>query len=76
MEDKEELLWERVTQKDNERPGETIRIVPIANNIGIHEERARDFSRKWKNDGYVDFAQAGYIRLTEKGREAELPKRD
>lgn len=76
MHDKEELLWERVKMEDRKRPGETIRVAKIGKHLGIHEEKSRDWARKWKNSGYCTFSTADYIRLTKKGQAADLPEED
>lgn len=57
LQHKEVELWERVLNEHDKRPGERIRIVPLAESIGLHPTQARQFSRTWKNRGWVDFNQ-------------------
>lgn len=71
VEPKEQLLWERLRQRSN--PGETVRLLEIAGNIGLHHQRAKQYSRKWQNNNLVVSRRGGdvYITLTEKGRKVE-----
>lgn len=71
--DEEKRLWRRVKQEymthDLDPKRDTVPVVRIAaQELPIHEERARQFVRTWANEGLVSkTAGANYIRLTDAG---------
>lgn len=69
MDDDEAELFRRVQERAEER--ESVRIVPIAEQQGMHPIRARELARKWKNDGLANFADPNILWLTEDGMGVE-----
>lgn len=71
--DEERRLWRRVKQEyfeNNLDPHrDTINAVYLGNQLGIHEERSRQFVRTWSNDGLVTTVSDGanYLTLTDAG---------
>jgi hypothetical protein len=72
--EKEKRFWRRVKQEyfqnSLEPTRDTIPAVRIAaQELPIHEQRAREFVRTWRNEGLVNTApgDANYIRLTDAG---------
>lgn len=52
----ERRLWKLVLDNHSDTPGEKIRINPLAQQIGMNPQRARQLVRTWNNRGWVDFA--------------------
>lgn len=68
---KEQLLWERVKQRS--KPGETVQVFSIAENIGLHQSKAEEYIRRWENQGLCrDTFGSATTKLTDKGREVEV----
>ncbi len=67
MEYEEAHLFKLVQERAEKR--DVIRVVPLGNQIGLHPMTTREFARKWKNSGLVDFAEPNRIWLTKNGKE-------
>jgi hypothetical protein len=71
--DAERRLWRRVKDEylgnDLDPKRDTVPVVRIAaQELPIHEARARQFVRTWSNEGLVSKTEgANYIRLTDAG---------
>lgn len=59
----EKELWNAILEEYNKQAGESIRIVPIAKQIGIDAQQARQLARTWKNRGWVSFYNPNRITL-------------
>lgn len=65
MDDDEAVLFRKVQERAEER--DSVRIVPIAEQQGMHPIRARELARKWKNQGLVSFADPNILWVTKDG---------
>lgn len=74
---KEQEFWDqfRYTAIDPLK-SEFPRIFPISNQMGLHEEQARDLIRTWQNQGLVVALDNNFnrARITERGRYTTDPR--
>lgn len=67
MEDDEARLFQKVQDRAEER--ESVRIVPLGEQLGLHPIRTRELARKWKNSGLIGFADPNIVWMTQAGVE-------
>lgn len=74
--EEEARLWREVQHADQASPYRA-RVVHIAREYGIHEERARQFARTWDNDDLVRVVSIsdGTVTLTGFGRRFQFEER-
>lgn len=72
----EARFWREVQHVSKTTPG-NVRIVPIAEEFGIHPQRARQHVRTWANDGLVRNVgqNANIVTLTPFGRRFTFEER-
>lgn len=71
----ERRLLEQVRDRQRDQPdGCAIQLVDLAEQVGIHPQRAREIARTWANEGRYSFGcRVAIGRLTAKGLTKPLP---
>lgn len=67
MDDDEARLFRKVQERAERR--ESVRIVPLGEQLGIHSIRTRELARKWKNSGLIGFADPNIVWMKQAGAE-------